>query len=172
MAAMSQHKRFLGVLVHEVAHMMRVSIDRRLKDHGLTRVQWLALSAIQARPRLTQTELARELKLGAAATGRLVDRLQAGGLVQRLADPNDRRALRLVITGKAGNTLTRLNLLPNQLQDEFMGSMADEELAVLRSGLTKLRDSLRTKLSLTSAGFAAFEAWEALQVSAILAVTT
>ena len=169
---MSQHKRFLGVLVHEVAHMMRVSIDRRLKDHGLTRVQWLALMHIQARPRLTQTELARELKLGAAATGRLVDRLQASDLVTRLADPGDRRALRLEISSKASETLSGLDLLPSQLDDEFTEEMSEQELASLRNGLTKLRNSLRNNLSFAPFGVAAFEGVEGLQALALLAAAT
>jgi len=167
---MSQHNRFLGVLVHEVAHMMRVSIDRRLKDHGLTRVQWLALSHIKSRPLLTQTELAGELKLGAAATGRLVDRLQASGLVNRLADPDDRRALRLEITPKAAEALAGLDMLPGQLDEEFTGEMSDAELASLRASLTKLRNSLRNNLSIAPFGFAAFEAGEGLYVMALMAV--
>ena len=172
MPPMSQHKRFLGVLVHEVAHMMRVSIDRRLKDHGLTRVQWLALTHIQSRPRLTQTELARELKLGAATTGRLVDRLQSSGLVSRLADPDDRRALRLVITGKAVSTLERLDMFPNELHQDFLGQLDEDELASLRNGLTKLRNSLRNNLSLAPFGLAAFETFEGLHAFALLTVVT
>ena len=150
--------------------MMRVSIDRRLKDHGLTRVQWLALTILQSRPRLTQTELARELKLGAAATGRLVDRLQASGLIKRLADPDDRRALRLVITGKAVTSLEGLDMLPDELHQDFLGDLEEQELASLHRGLTKLRNSLRNNLSIAPFGLAAIEATEGLQLMALMAV--
>lgn len=169
---MSKHNPFLGTLVHEVAHMLRLDIDRRLKNHHLTRVQWIALQALQLKPRLTQTELARELNVGAATVGRLVDRLENQQLVQRMADPDDRRATLLKITSKAGRTLAELDRLPSELHQDLMGGMTDLELASLRQGLTKIGKNLRNKLSLASAGFAMFQIGEGLDLIAVTAIGT
>lgn len=167
---MSKPDPFIGTLVHEVAHMLRLDIDRRLKSHDLTRVQWLALQHIQTRPGLTQTELARELKLGAASVGRLVDRLQARRMVERMACPDDRRAFRLNLTAKARRTLAQLDRLPDQLHEDLTGGMSESEVASLRHGLAKLRKSLRRKLPLAPAGLALLESWEGAQLLAVVAV--
>ena len=71
----TKHDDLLGTLIHDVAHLLRLDIDRRLKDHNLTRVKWLALGIIANQPHLTQRELAEKMELGNAAVGRLVDRL-------------------------------------------------------------------------------------------------
>ncbi len=165
---MTKPDPFIGTLVHEVAHMLRLDIDRRLKAHDLTRVQWLALQHIKANPGLTQTELARELKLGAATVGRLVDRLQARQMVQRMPCPNDRRALRLDVTGKARRTLAQLDMLPNQLHEDLTGGMSDEEVSSLRLGLGKLRKHLRRKLPLAPVGLALLETWNGAELLAML----
>lgn len=165
---MTKPDPFLGTLVHEVAHMLRLDIDRRLKAHDLTRVQWLALQHIQSRPGLTQTELAREMKLGAATVGRLIDRLQARQMVQRMPCPGDRRALRLDITSKARSTLAHLDMLPGQLHEDLTGGMSDAEVSSLRQGLAKLRKHLRRKLPLAPAGLAMLETWEGVQLMAVL----
>jgi MarR family transcriptional regulator for hemolysin len=169
---MNDDTPIVGTLVHEVAHMMRLDIDRRLKNHDLTRVKWVALQLIQAKPMLTQTELANELKLGAATVGRLIDRLEKRHLVQRLVDAKDRRARLLTITEKAESTLADLNTFPNELHEDLMGTMTSHELSSLRQGLTKLRNTLRSKLCLGPVGFSIFEACEDLGLLTVISITT
>ena len=48
--------------------------------------------------------------------------------------------------------------------------MSESEVASLRQGLAKLRKSLRRKLPLAPAGLALFEAWEGVQLVAIMAM--
>jgi MarR family transcriptional regulator for hemolysin len=165
---MTKSDSFIVTLVHEVAHMLRLDIDRRLKSHDLTRVQWLALQHIKRRPGLTQTELAGELNLGAASVGRLLDRLQDRAMVQRLPAPNDRRAVRLDLTDKARFTLEQLEQLPDQLHEDLTGGMSEVEVASLQKCLGKLRTSLRRKLSIAPAGLAMLETWEGTELLAIL----
>ena len=51
---------------------------------------------------LKQSELAEMLDLQPITLTRLVDRLCANGLIERRADPNDRRAKRLYLTPRRG----------------------------------------------------------------------
>ncbi|HBJ42443.1 MAG TPA: MarR family transcriptional regulator, partial [Hyphomonas sp.] len=55
----------------------------------------MALGVIKKNPGLTQSELASELELGAAAVGRLIDRLEERDFIVRSPALDDRRAYTL-----------------------------------------------------------------------------
>ena len=54
-------------------------------------------------------ELAHELRMSMAATGRVVDQLVNDGLIERREDPHDRR-VRLISLSPAGRSLTEKHL--------------------------------------------------------------
>ncbi|OGT81650.1 MAG: hypothetical protein A3H91_06925 [Gammaproteobacteria bacterium RIFCSPLOWO2_02_FULL_61_13] len=92
--------RNLGFLVHDVARLMRRVFDRRVKHLGLTRSQWFVLAHLYRTDAQTQQHLADELDMERAPLSKLLDRLEAGGWIERQADPGDRRANRVYITEK------------------------------------------------------------------------
>lgn len=69
-----------------------------LARSGLTGAQANVVSLLGTRGPLTISELARELHLGHSTVSGIVDRLQRRGIVQRLADPADRRYTRVSLT--------------------------------------------------------------------------
>ena len=69
----------LGALLHDVAHQLRVVIDREVAPYNLTRAKWVALGMLDRKEGLTQTELAARLEIGDATVGRLIDRLETRG---------------------------------------------------------------------------------------------
>lgn len=137
----------LGTLIHDVAHLLRLDIDRRLVDHNLTRVKWLALGILQKRGALTQSELSERLELGAASVGRLVDRLVERGFVTREQDPEDRRSYRLVLTNSATSLLDELEGTSVSLREDTLHSLTKSEISTLNSGLLKLKANLKSRAS-------------------------
>src|SRR5256885_10957701 len=90
------------------AHVTR-RISRDLTDAGLPDLGWYDLLwALRRQPsrRLRVNELAREVVLSPTAMSRFVDRAEAAGYVRREPDPEDRRALQVVLTD-AGLDLLR-----------------------------------------------------------------
>ena len=85
----------------DVARLMRTVFDRRVRGFGLTRAQWLVLTRLYRRPGASQTELADMLEVDRASAGRMVDRMEKGGWVERRADAGDRRVNRLHLTAEA-----------------------------------------------------------------------
>ncbi|WP_262312110.1 MarR family winged helix-turn-helix transcriptional regulator [Acidiphilium sp. AL] len=74
---------------------MRLELDRRARLHGMNRAQWAMLLKLARHPGLSQKDLAELLEVEPMTVARLTDRLEARGLVERRADPNDRRIWRL-----------------------------------------------------------------------------
>jgi DNA-binding MarR family transcriptional regulator len=82
-----------------VARRLQERLEHTLDTIGLSSAKFMALEAlVRAGAPLTLGELAGELQCVRSNITQLVDRLEADGLVQRVNDPADRRAVRAMIT--------------------------------------------------------------------------
>lgn len=82
-------------------------VDGRLKrEHGLPLSHFEVLDAVSGAADLRVGDLAQRLRITVGGASKLVDRVEAAGLVERVADPADRRASRLVLT-PAGRRVLR-----------------------------------------------------------------
>jgi MarR family transcriptional regulator for hemolysin len=140
----TKHDDLLGTLVHDVAHLLRHEIDKRLKSHNLTRVKWLALGIIANKPNLTQAELAVEMELGNAAVGRLVDRLEQRQFIIRKPDNNDRRAYCIELSDTAKDLVDQLQNTAANLRVDVLNNFTSEEIDTLNNGLNKLQQNLKS----------------------------
>ena len=82
------HQPDLLFLIHDVARLVRQEADRRARAHGMTRAQWVILIWLERQPGLSQKELAEILEVEPITVARLIDRLEARGMVERRADPD------------------------------------------------------------------------------------
>jgi MarR family transcriptional regulator, transcriptional regulator for hemolysin len=104
---------------------VRSAFDARFSRLELSMTEGALLATIRRFGPLTQRELAELLYIGRAAAGQFVDRLEARGLVQREADPDDRRVW-LVSATKQGQPISA------EAFDIYFSTAAD-----LRRGLTE-----------------------------------
>lgn len=89
-------------LVNLITLMRRV-VEQRMAAHGLTDAQWKPLWLLDSGRASTANELARVLDMDAGAVTRLLDRLEAKALLERVRSDEDRRIVRLRLT-EAGRT--------------------------------------------------------------------
>src|SRR3954466_15961812 len=87
--------RDMLILLHDVARMQRTRFDQWARNYGMTRAQGIILTRLERQPGLSQNEMAALCEVEPITIGRLVDRLEARGLLERRADPGDRRIRRL-----------------------------------------------------------------------------
>src|ERR1700761_5792304 len=81
--------RDMLVVLHDVARLMRTRFDRWARTYGMTRAQGVILARRQRQPGLPQNEMANICEVEPITVGRLVDRLEARGLIERRLDPAD-----------------------------------------------------------------------------------
>src|SRR5471030_1197122 len=101
-------KREIAFTIMDVARMLKTYADQRARQFGISRAQWAVLVRIDRTEGLKQSELAEIIDLQPISLTRLLDRLAANGLIERRADPNDRRANRLFLTPAARPMLEQL----------------------------------------------------------------
>ena len=94
-------EHYIGYTITDVARLMRTVFERRVRAVGLTRAQWLVIARVHRRPGLSQSEVADLLEIEKASAGRLIDRMEAKGWLQRRDDASDRRINRLHLTPDA-----------------------------------------------------------------------
>jgi MarR family transcriptional regulator for hemolysin len=92
---LTDFQRDLLFLLHDVGRLLRVDADKRARAEGMTRAQWGILLWLERQPGLSQKELAELLEVEPISVARVVDRLEARGMVERRPDPKDRRIWRL-----------------------------------------------------------------------------
>lgn len=131
-----------GFLIHDVSRMRRVVVDRALKPLGLTRSQWWVLAFLSRRDGMTQTALAADLDLTKVAIGKLVDRMEAAGLLERRSDERDARARRIFLT-RAGQRLVKtIRDSVDVVEAEITGTITENELILASAILHKVKDRL------------------------------
>jgi MarR family transcriptional regulator for hemolysin len=128
--------------IAETAHAMRRAFDRRAVSLGVTRAQWKVLFRLTRTPGLRQVELAEMLDVEPITLSRIVDRLEEAALVERAADPADRRAWRLQVTEKAKPLVAKLRALGSELVDEAFEGVDKSELERVRAVLAQVRENL------------------------------
>ncbi len=95
---------YIGVVISDVARLLRTEFDRRVRRLGITRAQWLVLTRLHRRPGASHSELAEMMEVEKATAGRMIDRLVANGWVERRTAADDRRVKRVYLTrrGRTG----------------------------------------------------------------------
>jgi MarR family transcriptional regulator for hemolysin len=128
--------------IAETSRMMRRFYDRRASALGVTTAQWRVIAHVGHTPGLKQVELAERLDVEPITACRIVDRLEEAGLVERQRDPDDRRAWRLVLTGKAQPIYRRLGDLAEEMSSEAFAGFSLKEFEDFRAKLARVRDNV------------------------------
>ncbi|MFI4959099.1 MAG: MarR family winged helix-turn-helix transcriptional regulator [Lysobacterales bacterium] len=132
-----------GYLLSDVTLLFRKHFDRRAVKFGLTRAQWRATKMLYHREGLRQTELAEFLEMEPIAVGRVIDRLQAAGFVERRPDPKDRRAWRLYTTEQARGVINDMELIARDLRRDATTDITYAEMTQAMAVLNRIKENLQ-----------------------------
>ena len=137
----------IGFLISDVSRLLRRVYDRRVEPLGLTRSQWRVLVHVYRREGVSQTALAQVLEIEKPTLGRLVDRLEEKGWVERRVDDRDQRARRLVITDKARPLIDEMEDLAEAVHADALDGVGDGESDQLHRTLLTVKSNLLRRLN-------------------------
>jgi len=135
-------KTSFGYLVTDLTRLMRKQFDRRAIRFDLTRAQWRALKRVHHGEGITQNELAEFLEMEPIAVGRVIDRLQKAGFIERRADPRDRRVWRLHLLPKAHAVVDDMEQIASELLRQAQRGVSAAEMESMMSVLARMKDNL------------------------------
>jgi DNA-binding MarR family transcriptional regulator len=132
----------IGTVLAHVARLLRRNFEVRVRDIGVTRPQWQVLSLLSYNQGINQGGLADLLEVEPITLGRMVDRLQESELVERRADPADRRAWRLFLTANGRDVLDRLRPFVDETYEIALEGVSPDQRAAMIDTLDRMRANL------------------------------
>ena len=127
--------------IAETGHALRKAFDRRAVGMGVTRAQWKVLFRLERQPGLRQIELADLLDIEPITLSRIIDRLEEAELVERVADPADRRAWRLHVTTRAEPLIVKLRRVADEMIAEAFAGINPKDIEITRQVLGRVREN-------------------------------
>ncbi|MEA3100228.1 MarR family transcriptional regulator [Caballeronia mineralivorans] len=132
----------LGFLLHAAARLLRRRFEQNARVSGLTRSQWQVLATLANNEGINQSGLADLLEIEPITLGRIIDKLEAQGLIERHPDPADRRAWLLHLTPAARPKLTELRGLADVTRAEALAGVPEADTERLLRTLQALKANL------------------------------
>jgi len=132
----------VGVKIAQVARLLRRSFDERARSISVTRPQWQVLSLLARNLGINQGGLADILEVEPITLGRMIDRLQDASLVERRADPADRRAWKLFLTPRGAGIVDQLQPLARETFEEALDGVDPAQRMQLMDTLDKMLANL------------------------------
>ncbi len=154
---MQSFDRDLLIILHDVARTLRTRFDQKARAaHAMTRAQWVILSRLDRQPGMSQNEMAAICEVEPITVARLVDRLEARGLVERRADPSDRRIKRLHLLPAAKPILETITEARDLMNARITAGLDENTRNTLIDALLVLKENLAnealTGVKLAAAG--------------------
>ena len=126
-----------------VARRWRSLLDERLRLIGQSSARMEALAAIMNSPPLSaQVDIARRLRIEGPTMTRMLDMLEADGLVERLPDPGDRRTKQLRLTAEGEKALEEIFVIADEMRGRLLDGMPAERIDELNGVLDLLTERL------------------------------
>jgi DNA-binding MarR family transcriptional regulator len=132
-----------GALLREVARL-HVQLQRTCvaECSGTTMIQCTVLTELGRSGPITLIELSRHIGFDKSWTSRAVEQLVQDGLVEKVANAQDRRTVHLSLSPAGSARLAELNSTLNALADQAFEHIPGEQHEMVRSSLQLLQQAL------------------------------
>jgi DNA-binding MarR family transcriptional regulator len=132
----------VGFLLHDVSRLMRKRFEQRAGVLGFTRSQWQVLVHLAKNEGIHQAGLADILEVEPISLMRILDKLEARGLIERRQHPKDRRVWLLYLTPDAHPSLAVLFKIGERTRAEALAGLS----APLQAQLVETLSLMKTNL--------------------------
>ena len=139
---MNDRLRNCGFLLKEVTRRYVLRFEVRAREISLNLPQAKTLVRLEKNEGVSQARLAELAEVDAMAMVRILDRMEADGLLERRPDPADRRARCLYLTPKAKPFLDEIWRMSEATRAEVFPGIGKNEREVLMTLLERIHDNL------------------------------
>jgi DNA-binding MarR family transcriptional regulator len=131
----------IGYLMRRILTLLGQEVERELEPADLTNAQWSPLFKLYRGYASTVAELARECGHDAGSTTRLLDRMEAKGLCQRVRSLEDRRVVNIELTPAGKAAAEQIPVTLSKVQNTYLAGFSLEEWQTLKSYLRRILDT-------------------------------
>jgi len=142
----------LGFLLHHVDRLLKKRFEQNSRESGLTRSQWQVLSYLAQNEGINQARLAGLIEIEPITLGRIVDKLEAMGLIKRNPHPTDRRRWLLHLMPAARSRLEQAGEYGDVTRREALAGVSEADKQHLLKTLQALKQNLTQACDAPHAG--------------------
>lgn len=132
-------------VIKRVELAVRKNLDDVLEPHGLTTIQYTALTSLERHPNMTAAALARHSFVTAQTMGQLVRVLEERGWIERHADPAYVRRHLLALTPHGRRLLAELRDPVGEVERRMVAGVSVPDLTAARAALRSFQASLEVR---------------------------
>jgi MarR family transcriptional regulator, transcriptional regulator for hemolysin len=134
----------LGWMLHDVARLFRLRFEQRARAEGLgvTRAQAAVLGHLMLNEGINQASLAQLLEIEPITLVRLLDKLEAAGLVERRAHPSDRRARTLHLKPAAMKLIEHSRAIGKEVMEDALAGVPEAQRTAYREIMMSMKSNL------------------------------
>ena len=132
----------VGWALVQASRLHRARIGDRLGELGLFAGQEQVLQALAAEGEMTMGALAEMLRVRPPTASKTVSRLAASGLLERRAQPEDARIVRVCLTARGLETARAIEVLWDEVEAELLDGFDQKDRRRLRKLLRKVARNL------------------------------
>ncbi len=133
----------IGYMLKQAQHALRLRMDRLLLSENLTMAQYVALSLIEASPKITNAEIARKAFVTPQTMHRIVTDIESAGLASTSVHPTNRRVVPRSLTGRGKKLVTYAHRVAAQVEREMLRGFTARDLKQLADFLQRATDNLQ-----------------------------
>ena len=132
-----------GVLIKKAARLFERVANESLVDIGVTYAQTIILIRLLTKNGQSQAELAKSSALKQPTIVRLLDRMERDHLLERVRNPEDRRAFQFFLTTKGKKAAQKLEKHANAMHVITSKSFTKKELDKFNKMVMKVTENLQ-----------------------------
>jgi MarR family transcriptional regulator for hemolysin len=136
--------RNFGFLLKDISRLYSLNFERHATDLNMTLAQCKVLSYLQRNEGISQVRLAYLSDTDPMTLGRILDRMEGDGLIERRPDPADRRARRLFLQASALPVLQEIWRHSDRARTKALSGLSVADRAHLMNLLQRIYSNLDT----------------------------
>jgi MarR family transcriptional regulator for hemolysin len=133
-------------IIHELSRLISTTFDGYMARHKLTHGQWWAMMHLYENQGASQSDLAEKMQMGRASAGKLLERMEAKGWIERRPDPNDSRIRRVYFADGAVHVFSLMGKEGSALFHAMLGNIDPDTEMMLLEALRKIRQNAEAEL--------------------------
>lgn len=133
----SKNEQF-GYLISQARNALFAALDKEMLPLDLTASQFVVVISAMRNQARTVNEFCQLAEVEPGPMSRLLDRLEAKGIVRRVRDLKDRRQVNVVLTDKGAALCPQINAALHKIYGQLLKGFSEQEAQAFRHALERI----------------------------------
>ncbi|RPK03096.1 MarR family winged helix-turn-helix transcriptional regulator [Priestia endophytica] len=132
----------IGFLINNTGRNLILLLSNVFSKHNITSEQWTLLKSLEEKDGITTKELVTRVQKDQGNVTRILGLLDEKSLVEKRANPKDKRSTLIYLTSEGNQLVKELIPLDEEVQEIAIKDIPTEDLAIFKKTLTKISENI------------------------------